>query len=142
MSFTVHWRLMFRVSDRAAFEKCLARALAALGPGCVAGDGRPYWKMPELWECPVAATAPAGAVADRVFGALLAAYRLASGWHLTGSLSEGSADGFGGVFAAGQDGASARVVGLEWASFELAEAQDAEPGAAADRGCMSAFWDS
>jgi hypothetical protein len=128
MASTVHWRLMFRVGNRAAFDKCLARALAALGPGGVAGEGRPYWKMPELWECPVESAAPAGAVADQVLGALLAAYRLASGWHLTGSLSADSAIGFGGVFAEGHRGASARVVGLAWASFELAGATDAAPG--------------
>lgn len=134
MASLVHWRLMFRVGNRAAFDKCLARALAALGLGFVAGEGRPYWKMPELWECSVSSPTPVGSVADQVFGCLLAAHRLASEWHVSGVLSPDSACGFGGVFAAGHGGVSARVVGLEWASFELVGAADAEPGAAADGG--------
>lgn len=123
----IQWRLMLRVTNRAAFDKCLSRTLAALGPGCVPGDGKPYWKMPELWECPVSSPAPAGSVADQVLGCLLAANRLGTGWHLNGVLSPDSATGFGGVLAAGTGGASARIAGLEWASFVLASAADTEP---------------
>lgn len=126
MESVIHWRLMFRVGDRTAFDKCVAQALAAVGPGCKAGEGQPYWKTHELWECSALSPAPEGRVADQVLGCLLAAQRLASGWHITGSLAPDAAIGFGGVFAAGHAGAFSRVAGLEWASFELAGGPDAE----------------
>jgi hypothetical protein len=119
MASSVQWRLMFRVANRAAFDKCLARILPLLGDGCAAGEGRPYGKVPELWECGVTVPAAGGSAAEQVLGCLLAAQRLASGWSVLGPLSAESAAGFGGVFAVGQGGASSHVAGLEWASFEL-----------------------
>src|SRR5579885_2915859 len=99
MASTVQWRLMFRVANRAAFDKCLVRTLPLLGAGCEAGDGRPYWKLPELWECAVTVPAGGGSAAEQVLGCLLSAQRLASGWYIRGTLSAECADGFGGVFA-------------------------------------------
>ncbi len=132
MAFSVHWRLMFRVGSRDAFQKCLDRSLALLGPDSVPREGQPYWKIPDLWECRVSAPVPAGTVADQVLGTLLAANRLGTGWHLNGSLSPVSATGFSGVLAVGKSGASAHIAGLEWASFDLAV--DAEPGDSTDGG--------
>jgi hypothetical protein len=122
MASTVQWRLMFRVADRAAFDKCLAHTLPLLGAGCEAGEGQPYWKSPELWECAVAVPISEGSVAAQVLSCLLAAQRLASGWHIFGTLSADCADGFSGVFAAGQSGAASSVPGLEWASFDVVTA--------------------
>ncbi|QVL33992.1 hypothetical protein KIH39_08825 [Telmatocola sphagniphila] len=130
----VQRRMMFRVGNHAAFDRCLARALAALGLGFVAGKGRQYWKMPELWECPVFSPTPAGSVADQVFECLLAVHRLASGWQVKGVLSPDSACGFSGVFAARYGGASTRVVGLEWASFLLVGDADVAQGTSLPEG--------
>jgi hypothetical protein len=134
MASTVQWRLMFRVANRPAFDKCLARTLPLLGPGAEVGEGRPYWKIPELWECDVASRAPGEMAAEQVLGCLLAAQRLASGWHILGSLSGDSADGFSGVFAAGQSGSASKVLGLEWASFQVVAAASTEPVSPADVG--------
>jgi hypothetical protein len=119
MASTVHWRLMFRVNNRAAIDKCLARVLPLLGLGCEPDEGRPYWKIPELWECNVAVPSAVGSPAEQVLECLLAAQRLASGWYIRGTLSVNSAEGFSGVFAADQNGASSHVVGMKWASFYL-----------------------
>jgi hypothetical protein len=132
MAFSVHWRLMFRFGSRDAFQKCLDRSLALLGPDSVPGEGQPYCKIPDLWECRVSAPAPAGTVADQGLGTLLAANRLDTGWRLNGSLSPVSVTGFSGVLAVGKSGGSAHIAGLEWASFDLAV--DAEPGDSTDGG--------
>ena len=131
MASTVQWRLMFRVANRAAFDKCLARTLPLLGAGCEAGDGRPYWKIPELWECAVVAPVAGESAAEQVMSCLLAAQRLASGWYILGTLSADSTEGFSGVFATGHSGSASKVSGLEWASF-LVVALAAEPVAAPD----------
>jgi hypothetical protein len=122
MTSSVQWRLMFRVANRAAFDKCLARVLPLLGEGCETDAGRPYWKDPDLWECGVVCPATVGSAAETVLGCLLAAQQLASGWHILGLLSADSADGFSGVFAAGQSGSASNVPGLEWASFDVVAA--------------------
>jgi hypothetical protein len=134
MASAVRWRLLFRVANRAALDRCLGRVLRLLGEGAVAGEGMPYWKDPGLWECGVACPVPAGSVAECVLGCLLAAQRLASGWYILGSLSADRADSFGGVFAADQSGSVSKVPGLEWASFEVVPAVPAEQRAAADGG--------
>jgi hypothetical protein len=127
MASSVLWRLLFRVANRPAFDRCLARALPLLGDGRDVGEGRPYWKDPALWECGVVSRATAESAAEVVLGCLLAAQRLASGWYILGSLSAESAEGFSGVFAAGQSGGSSKVPGLEWASFDVVGAGAAEP---------------
>ncbi len=123
MAATIQWRLMFRVANRAAFDKCLARALPLLGAGCEGREGQPYWKVPELWECAVAAPVVGDSAAEQVLASLLAAQRLASGWYILGTLSAGCAVGFSGVFATGQSGSASKVVGLEWASFDVVAAE-------------------
>jgi hypothetical protein len=132
MSVSIHWRLMFRVSNRRALDRCLARALPLFGAGVEVGECIPYWKIPELWECNLVSFVPAGSTAEQVLACLLTAKRLASGWYILGSLSAESADGFSGVFdAKGQGGASGPAVGLEWASFHLGTTGTTEPPAAA-----------
>jgi hypothetical protein len=131
MSVTIHWRLMFRVSNRRALDKCLTRALPLFGPGVEVGECKPYWKIPELWECNLVSLVPAGPTAEQVLACLLTAKSLASGWYILGSLSAESADGFSGVFDAwSQGGTSGPTVGLEWASFHLGTSGNAEPDAA------------
>jgi hypothetical protein len=120
MASVIAWRLMFRVGNRAAFDKCLARVLPLLGPGCEPGEGRPYWKIPELWECTATVPIQGESVAEQVLGCLMAAQRLAAGWYILGSLSTENADGFSGVFAVKEGGGASHVVGLEWASFQFA----------------------
>jgi hypothetical protein len=108
------------VSDRRALDKCLARALPLFGGGVEVGECKPYWKIPELWECNLVSLVPAESTAEQVLACLLTAKSLASGWYILGSLSAESADGFSGVFdARGQGSASGSAVGLEWASFHL-----------------------
>jgi hypothetical protein len=125
MTPSILWRLMFRVANRAAYEKCLTRTLPLLGVGCEADEGRPYWKVPELWECNVVCLLPGGSVAEQVLGCILAAQRLASGWYILGSLSAESAVGFSGVFSGGHNVSVSSVVGLEWASFDVVAARPA-----------------
>ena len=115
----VCWRLMYRVANRAALDKCLARTLPLLNNGHVLGECKPYWKIPELWECALKTPAPAESVPEQVLACLLIAYRLATGWYILGPLSAESANGFEGVFALGQGSARSNVLGLEWASFVL-----------------------
>jgi hypothetical protein len=133
MSVSIYWRLMFRVSNRRALDKCLARVLPLFGGGVEVGECKPYWKIPELWECNLVSLVPAGSTAEQVLAGLLTAKNLASGWYVLGSLSADSADGFSGVFdAKGQGVASGPAVGLEWASFHVGNSGSAEQGAAAD----------
>jgi hypothetical protein len=113
---------MFRVANRAAFDRCLARTLPLLGGGLEADEGRPYWKMPELWECNIVCPLTGGSVAEQVLACLLVAQRLASGWYVLGSLSAESAVGFSGVFSRGHNGSFSTVPGLEWASFDVVAA--------------------
>jgi hypothetical protein len=120
MASSVCWRLMFRVSDRTALDKCLARTIPLLDAGAALREAKPYWKVPELWECSLISPAHSGSAANQVLGCLLSAQSLGSGWRVAGSLSAECADGFGGVLAVGQGGASSNVAGLEWASFGLA----------------------
>jgi hypothetical protein len=135
MSVSIHWRLMFRVNDRRALDKCLARTLPLFGGGVKVGECRPYWKIPELWECNLVSPIPAGSTAEQLLACLLTAMSLATGWYILGSLSAESAEGFSGVFnAKGQGRASGPAVGLEWASFDLGNMGSAEPGAAPDCG--------
>jgi hypothetical protein len=119
MASKIHWRIMFRVNDRKAFDKCRTRVTPLLGPECEWSEGRPYWKIPELWECTVIVPYSVGSIANQVLASLLMAQRLASGWFILGSLSEETAIGFSGVFSIGANGGSSNVAGLEWASFDL-----------------------
>jgi len=82
MATSIRWHLMFRVGDRPTFDRCLAGALPMIGPDREAQGGQPYWKIPELWECTVVPHVADGSVAEQVLGCLLAAQRLASGWHI------------------------------------------------------------
>jgi hypothetical protein len=135
MSVSIHWRLMFRVSNRRALDKCLARTLPLFGGRVEVGECKPYWKIPELWECNVASFVPARSTAEQVLACLLTAKSLASGWYILGSLSAETAEGFSGVFdAKGQGGASGPAVGLEWASFHLGASRIAEQNATPDPG--------
>jgi hypothetical protein len=135
MSVSIHWRLMFRVNDRRALDRCLARTLPLFGGGVEVGECKPYWKIPELWECNLMSPVPTGSTAEQVLACLLTATSLATGWYILGSLSAESAEGFSGVFnAKGQGIVSGAAVGLEWASFDIETAGSAEPVAAPDRG--------
>jgi hypothetical protein len=140
MSVSIYWRLMFRVNDRRAFDRCLARTLPLFGERVEVGEYKPYWKIPELWECNLVSPVAAGPTAEQVLACLLTAMSLATGWYILGSLSAGSAEGFSGVFnAKGQGSASGPAVGLEWASFDLGTTRNAEPAVAPERGGTTAF---
>jgi hypothetical protein len=124
MALRVCWRLMYRVANQAAFDKCLARTIPVLNDGSVVSECKPYLKMPELWECAVDTPIHIESVPDQVFACLRMAYDLATGWYVIGALSPESAHGFEGVFAAEHaGGARSNVPGLEWASFVLLEAR-------------------
>jgi hypothetical protein len=127
MPSTVHWRLMYRVSNRAAFDRCLARTVLLIDDGYSVGECGPYWKIPELWECALRTPVTTESVAEQIHACLTIAYRLASGWYVLGSLTAESANGFNGVFALGDNGARSYVVGLEWASFVLVAQETAAP---------------
>jgi hypothetical protein len=135
MSVSIHWRLMFRVNDRPALDKCLARTLPLFGGGIEVGECKPYWKTPELWECNLVSLVPVGTTAEQVLTCLLTAMNVATGWYILGSLSAESAAGFSGVFNAKWQGSpSGLAVGLEWASFDLVTTGSAEPVATPDLG--------
>ncbi len=119
MASKIQWRFMFRVNNRRAFEKCLGLVLEVLGSGCEPSEGKPYWKVPELWECSVVVPVHLGPAAEQIMGCLVTACRLASGWYVLGALSPDRVEGFSGVFGVGHGSARSHVVGLEWASFEL-----------------------
>src|SRR5580658_8713614 len=107
MSVSIHWRLMFRVKDQRALDRCLARTLPLFGGGVEVLERKPYWKIPELWECNLLSPVRAGTTAEQVLACLLTAMSLASGWYILGSLSAESAEGFSGVFnSKGQGSAS------------------------------------
>ena len=125
MSVSIHWRLMFRVNDRRALDRCLARTLPLLGGSVEVGECKPYWKTPELWECNVVSPVRVGTAAEQVLACLLAAMNLATGWYILGSLSVESAEGFSGVFDKRQGSASGAAVGLEWASFDFGTTRNA-----------------
>jgi hypothetical protein len=128
MGASIQWRLMFRVSSHRALDKCLARTLPLFGAGVEVGECKPYWKIPELWECNLVSLIAATSPAEQVLACLLTAKSLASRWYILGFLSAESADGFSGVFdAKGQGGASGPAVGLEWASFRVGTCFAAEP---------------
>jgi hypothetical protein len=134
MLVSIHWRLMFRVNDRRSLERCLTRTLPLLGGSVEVGECKPYWKIPELWECNLVSPVPDGSIAEQVLACLLAAMNLATGWYILGSLSAESAMGFSGVFSTeGQGSVSGPAVGLEWASFDLGTTGSAERVAAPDR---------
>lgn len=117
---SVYWRLMFRVKSQAKYEKCLAKILPLLGNGATATEGKPYWKIPGIWESTVTVPAPAGSVAEVIFNLLSVAFRLGSGWYISGLLTPNSATGFSGVLTPGKNGCvSDSILGLEWASFDL-----------------------
>jgi hypothetical protein len=116
---SIHWRLLFRLHDRGAVDRCLAKVSLLFGNGVQVGECKPYWKDPGLWECSIVSPAAVGSVADQVFGCPMVAQSLANGWYVIGSMSTESANGFSGVFAVGQGSRASRVVGLEWASFDL-----------------------
>jgi hypothetical protein len=131
MSVSIHWRLMFHVSDRHALDKCLARVLPLFGDGVEVGECKPYWKIPEQWECNLVSLVRAESAAEQVLACLLTAKSLATGWYVLGSLSADSADGFSGLFdAKGQGGASGLAVGLAWASFHVGNSRAPNPDGA------------
>jgi hypothetical protein len=110
---------MYRVANRTAFDRCLARTLSRFDHGYEIDDFKPYWKIPELWECSLTTPVPSESVAEQLLACLVIAYRLASGWFILGSLTAEKSDGFEGIFNRESNGARSYVAGLEWASFEL-----------------------
>jgi len=118
MSLEVAWRLMFRVNDRVAADRCLAGALDRLAAS-VTEEPKPYWKKPELWE--VSLRSQFGSPASEgVVSVLSAANALATGWYVSGPvLVDGQLSGFEGVFDS-QWGRQ-HVTGLQWASFSVGE---------------------
>ena len=81
------WRLIFRTNNANAAERCLARALAHIAGEVIDGP-KPYWKIPGLWEVTVPSPFVLPA-AEGVFGLLVIADRLASGWLVSGPLMAG-----------------------------------------------------
>ena len=117
MPASVQWRLMFRVNNRAALDELLGRAMPLFGTQATLGEGKPYWKIPELWECSVVTPSPDGSAADKVLACLTTAQAIGAGWYVLGSVAPKD-DGFTGVFAA-DNGGTPRVSCLVWASFDL-----------------------
>ncbi len=125
----IQWRLMFRVSNRSAFDKCLARTLPLFASGVELGECKPYWKIPELWECNLVSPVSPGSTAEKVLACLLLCQSLASGWYIHCPRSAESADCFFGVFDQRQGGSSSLLSWLEWASFTFVTGEMTEPGA-------------
>lgn len=119
LAATVLWRLIYRVAHRNALDRCLARTLPLIVKPRVVEEGKPYWKDHSLWECTLKSPLEGEAVSEQVLECLLGAFRLGSGWHLTGSLDAESPVRLEGVFDLRQAGSTSRVVGLEWAHFDV-----------------------
>jgi hypothetical protein len=124
MSLEVAWRLMFRVNDAPAMERCVARALEILGAK-ITGNPKPYWKKPELWEVsfrsPFALPAESG-----VFEVLRTANCLGTGWLVSGPLvTDGAIAVFDGIFNVGTG--RPHISGLQWASFSVGQFPSAKP---------------
>lgn len=119
MALMVQWRLMFRVGNQAAFDRCLALTIPLFEATFKSTEGRPYWKVPELWECSVEVPLSGESTAELILESLLTSQRLATGWTILGSLSADCAVGFSGVFAAEKNEGASKVPGLEWASFDV-----------------------
>lgn len=118
MPLEVAWRLMFRVNNRVAADRCLARVLSTLCAEVIDAP-KPYWKIPELWE--VSLRSEFGSPpAEGITALLQAANSIASGWWVTGpTLNDGELLEFGGVFNNKHGGS--HVPGLEWGSFSVGE---------------------
>jgi len=110
---------MYRAANRGALDKCLARTLPLLGSPHVVEERKPYWKDAALWECAVRVPLSSTVVAEQVLDCLVAAYAVARGWHLMGSLDRERAEGLEGVFETRHSGSTSKVAGLEWAHFEV-----------------------
>jgi len=123
MSRIVIWRLMFRVNDERAANKCLSRAIEAI-PATVVESPRPYWKIPELWEMTLQSEFESP-VPNGVLETLLAADRIGSDWTVSGPLLvDEEVSVFEGIFNAGP--ARPHVAGLHWASFSVSEIRKIE----------------
>ena len=125
MQLETFWRLMFRGNNADAAERCLARALAHIA-GEVFDGPKPYWKIPVLWEATVCSPF-ALPTAEGVFGLLVVADRLASGWLVSGPLmADEKLVIFEGVFNP-DTSSRPHVAGLEWASFSVGQVSGATP---------------
>lgn len=113
------WRLMFRVNDRASLDVCLKPILPLFGSNHSLEDCKPYWKIPELWECTITTPAQGSSTADQVLHALITANQLAAGWLILGSLTPESPADFTGVCAKKQSSTHMHFPTLEWASFDF-----------------------
>jgi hypothetical protein len=118
MALEVAWRLMFRVNDAPAMERCVARALEILGAK-LTGNPKPYWKKPEWWEAsfrsPFTLPAESG-----VFEVLRTANCLASDWLVSGPMvTDGAVTVFEGIFDVSTG--RPRISGLQWASFSVGQ---------------------
>jgi hypothetical protein len=117
----ITWRLMFRVNDGRAAQRCIDRVRERLGGEWQVALCERYWKMPELWECCLEGAELDRSVAEMVLHCLLLANRLGVGWRVLGPSCADRIDGFSGVLAINASGAPS-VPGLEWASFDLISA--------------------
>jgi hypothetical protein len=113
---SISWHLMFRVKKRAAFQRCLSQTLPLLGEVISQEEGKPYWKIPELWECAVETPLLGHSFAEQVLGCLHLANRLGVGWYVLGPSGGDDWAEFNGTFSLEHSGSS-KVIGLEWASF-------------------------
>jgi hypothetical protein len=118
MKTQIIWKLMFRVNNRRAFDRCLGSCLPLFGSDCNVEDGKQYWKIHELWECSIRTLLLHDILAENLLSCLLTATRLATGWHVLGPLTAESIAGFSGVFDK-KHGGRTWIPGLEWASFEV-----------------------
>jgi hypothetical protein len=117
MPLQVAWRLLFRVNNRAAADRCTAGAQRVV-PGLVVGDPpKPYWKSPELWEVSCRSEFT-WLDSEGIVAILKAANALGNGWYVMGpSFTDDRLHGFDGVFDVRSG--RAHATGLHWASFSL-----------------------
>jgi hypothetical protein len=118
----VAWRLLFRVNDRVAADRCVASALRRL-TAIVTEGPKPYWKQTELWEvCLQSSLAPP--VSEGVLLLLVAADALGTGWNVSGPvILDGELSVFEGIFD--RRWGRPHVPGLHWASFSAGSSPEA-----------------
>ncbi len=119
VSWTISWRLLFRVKSQAKALRKIDEVRQAFGRDIEVSVCERYWKDESLWECSAQVPATNGSAADIAFDCLVLAARLGNGWYILGLGGDGRLQVFSGVFDANRSGRP-HLTGLEWASFDLA----------------------
>lgn len=106
----IQWRVMLDTRSPEKAERLLNRVAEALGVPAEQSSMEPYWKEPTTTEARFRTALGAESPAEAVFGLLLQAGRLSSGWQTSGPQEyEGDRWEFEALSASGF-----RISGVNW----------------------------